>query len=292
MRASSRKCCRAVRCCAIIAALRIHDERHMTKLWKSLIALLAACAGTADAAANFTDLWYDPAQSGWGVNVVHQGDTAFATLFVYGPDRQPTWYSASNLRVTSLTGSGLPNFEGGLYRTTGPWYGGPFDPATVTFVRVGTLYIEGLAQDRLRVSYEVEGRTIASEVVRATLAAPQPAFYYHATLALRESLPGGPIYGTARYNADLTFDLDGGNATLRVTDQYGRECTYAGAYSQTGRFSSVSGNFACAAFASYPARSGTFAIDDMEFTVQGITGVLRTEASDRVENGRFAAARF
>jgi hypothetical protein len=259
---------------------------------KFLFAIIATCAASGGAASNYTDLWYNPAQSGWGVNIVQHGDTAFATLFVYGPDRQPTWYSASNLRVTSLTGSGLPNFEGGLHRTTGPWHGGTFDPATVTLARVGTLYIEGLAGNRLRVSYEIDGRTVASEVVRATLAAPQPAFYYHATLALRESLPGGPIYGTARYSADLSFELADGTATLRLTDQQGRTCSYAGAYSQAGRFSSVSGDFTCTAFPGYPARAGTFAIEEMEFTVQGITGVLKTEAADRFENGRFAAARF
>ena len=264
----------------------------MRRLRHFLFAMLAATGLTAAGASNYTDLWFNPAQSGWGLNLVQQGETAFATLFVYGPDRQPTWLSASNLEVTSHTASGLPNFSGGLHRTSGPWFGGPFDAAPVTIARVGTLYIEGLASDRIRVTYDVEGRSVTSEVVRASLAAPLPANYYHATLALRESFPGGPVYGTARYSAELSVEIIEGIATLRILDQQGRQCTYTGAHSQSGRFSKVAGAFDCLAFSSYPARTGTFSIEDMEFTVQGITGVLRTEAADRHENGRFAAARF
>jgi hypothetical protein len=254
--------------------------------------MLAAGGVTAAAASNYTDLWFDPAQSGWGVNVVHQGETAFATLFVYGADRQPTWYSASSLQVTSYTSSGLPNFSGGLFRTTGPWFGGPFDPSSVTIERVGTLYIEGLASDRIRVTYDVNGRAASAEVVRASLAAPLPASYYHVTLALRESLPNGPVYGTARYSGELAIEIADGTITLRVSDQQGRQCAYGGSYSQSGRFVRAAGSFQCLAFSSYPARAGTFALEDVEFTVQGVTGVLRTEAPDRHESGRFAAARF
>ena len=32
---------------------------------------------------NFQDLWWNPSESGWGVNVAHQGDILFATLFTY-----------------------------------------------------------------------------------------------------------------------------------------------------------------------------------------------------------------
>jgi len=65
--------------------------------------------------ANLTALWWDPAESGWGVNVNHQGDTIFATLFTYAADGEPLWLVASNVRWQ--WGS---TFEGKLYRTRGP----------------------------------------------------------------------------------------------------------------------------------------------------------------------------
>ena len=34
-------------------------------------------------ATNYQDLWWNPAESGWGVNFTHQGDIIFATWFTY-----------------------------------------------------------------------------------------------------------------------------------------------------------------------------------------------------------------
>jgi hypothetical protein len=31
---------------------------------------------------NTTDMWFDPAETGWGLNLIHQGDTLFGTHFL------------------------------------------------------------------------------------------------------------------------------------------------------------------------------------------------------------------
>src|SRR5829696_5796423 len=59
---------------------------------------------------DYTDLWLVPSEAGWGLNLIHQGDTLFASLFVYGADKSPRWYFAS-----SLTGSASA-FSGQLFR--------------------------------------------------------------------------------------------------------------------------------------------------------------------------------
>lgn len=62
-------------------------------LFLSLVAL--AIAGAAQAtthSTDYTDLWWnspDNSESGWGVNVVQQGDIVFATFFIYGADGTP-----------------------------------------------------------------------------------------------------------------------------------------------------------------------------------------------------------
>ena len=100
-----------------------------------------------EAAWNFTDLWWDPAESGWGLNIVqHSSGVIFATWFVYGSDGTPVWYVAPDVRT--LEGS---SFQGSVYRTTGPEVclqdslGGlscpPFDPAAVTRTHVGSVGI-------------------------------------------------------------------------------------------------------------------------------------------------------
>src|SRR5947199_3365869 len=63
----------------------------------------------------YQGLWWNPAESGWGLNTTHQGSILFATLFVYDSDGQPLWLVASGLMdMGEYTYSGQP------YRTNGP----------------------------------------------------------------------------------------------------------------------------------------------------------------------------
>jgi len=43
-----------------------------------------------------------PGEDGWGMNIAQQGDTLFATVFVYGSDRRPTWYVASSITYSGI----------------------------------------------------------------------------------------------------------------------------------------------------------------------------------------------
>src|SRR5271163_405622 len=79
-----------------------------------------------------SDLWYIPAESGWGMQLVQRGSVIFATLFVYGPSGAPTWYTATMDFTSNLTWTGT------LYATTGPYFATvPFDPALVELTPVG-----------------------------------------------------------------------------------------------------------------------------------------------------------
>jgi hypothetical protein len=84
---------------------------------------------------NYQDIWWaDPAgsESGWGMNLIHQGDTIFATWFTYGGDGSPLWLSMSAQKVEEGV------YSGELLRTTGPAFGAtPFDPALVVRTPVG-----------------------------------------------------------------------------------------------------------------------------------------------------------
>jgi serine protease len=78
------------------------------------------------AATNYQDLWWaSPAgsESGWGVNLTHQGDTIFATWFTYDHDRTPMWLVATAPKTAPGT------YKGTLYRLTGPPFNAvPFPP--------------------------------------------------------------------------------------------------------------------------------------------------------------------
>ena len=71
-------------------------------------------ASDATADVNFTDLWWNSAESGWGINVAHQGDTIFAAWYTYTTSGAPLFL------VATLHETALATFEGDLYRATGP----------------------------------------------------------------------------------------------------------------------------------------------------------------------------
>ena len=68
----------------------------MTTLCRAACVLLAAVSFLASPAypASFStdqsDLYYIPAESGWGIQLVQRGAVIFATMFVYGPGYTPT----------------------------------------------------------------------------------------------------------------------------------------------------------------------------------------------------------
>jgi len=83
-----------------------------------VLAFAGGPARASNVSSEITDMWWTPAESGWGVNVVLQGDVAFATFFLYDTARKPVWYTAQ------LTKQGNAFvWSGGLYATNGPWFG-------------------------------------------------------------------------------------------------------------------------------------------------------------------------
>lgn len=91
--------------------------------------------GGNDALWNHTDLWWNPQESGWGLNIMQHGSgIIFATWFVYGSDGRATWYVVPEGQWFSPS-----EYRGPVYRTTGPSFDGPFNPATVTRTLVGSV---------------------------------------------------------------------------------------------------------------------------------------------------------
>ena len=94
-------------------------------------------AGVPSAAViNYQGLWWNaPAgsESGWGINLAHQGDLTFATWFTYDGTGKAWWLSMTAVK----TSSGV--YTGDLYQTRGPAFNAvPFLPADVTATKVGT----------------------------------------------------------------------------------------------------------------------------------------------------------
>ena len=85
-------------------------------------------------AVSYTDLWWNPAESGWGMSIT-QGPTneVFAVWFVYDAAGNPIWYTLQPGHWNTMSG-----YTGPIYRTSGPAFTGAFDPSAVHEVQVGT----------------------------------------------------------------------------------------------------------------------------------------------------------
>jgi hypothetical protein len=129
---------------------------------------VASRAGTQ---GSFQDLWWNPNESGWGLNIAQQGDIIFATLFTYDANGRGIWYVMSGGRRQS-DGS----FVGELYRTTGPAFdAAPFQPITtaqITTVGMMTLRFSDLENGTL--VYSVNGTTVSKAITRQVFATPVP----------------------------------------------------------------------------------------------------------------------
>jgi hypothetical protein len=261
----------------------------MTTIRNWLAAALLAAAIPAHA-GKYSDLWFNPEESGWGMNVVQQGDTAFVTLFVYGADGKPAWYVAPAAQVTAIGSGNLPLFRGMLYRTEGPAHTGPFDPSRVKAFGVGELFLETLSSGRIRVTYTTEGTgEIVKEVQRQTWQLPPLAANYTGQFILRLTIPGSTPFGTHAYHGEMLVGVgDDGQAFMRVDDALGPRCEYRGPLVQSGRFARITGTFGCIGG---DFTDGTFEITDFEVTEHGISGFLRKSSPALNGSGRFAAVR-
>ncbi|QJR16556.1 FG-GAP repeat domain-containing protein [Usitatibacter palustris] len=121
-----------------------------------------------ESAANYSALWWNAAEPGWGLNVAHQDSTVFALLYTYAPDTRDMWLVASDMRQQ-------PNgsFTGTLYRTTGPAFNTqPWGAFTPTAVGTMTLTFTSGAAGTL--TYTFNGTTVTKSISRYDFASPVP----------------------------------------------------------------------------------------------------------------------
>jgi hypothetical protein len=118
---------------------------------------------------NFQDLWWRAGgtESGWGVNVVHQGSVLFATLFTYDTDGSPMWIEGSSL---AQVGDGT--FSGAIDQTSGPALNSAFDPSKVTRAAVGNMTIAFTDPANGTLTYTLNGTTITKPIQRFVYATP------------------------------------------------------------------------------------------------------------------------
>jgi len=209
---------------------------------KLLLCVFLMTAAFRAGAVDYTDIYYIPAESGWGVNVVQSGtdfNFMFVTFFVYGPDNKPTWYTAQ----LTLDASG--NFNGPLIATTGTFYAMPWKASDLTAPTVGTASFQPTSAYTAKLVY--------------TVTTPPPMAATVTKLIQRQSLTPIAIGGTyvggqsgaysgcnsASNNGPYTdfFDLQvnqtGTSVTFNFTYGGSLTCTMSGTLTQFGQLYTI-----------------------------------------------------
>ncbi len=241
----------------------------MNALRQAACILLAAASFLAPPAyatsfsTDQSDLWYVPAESGWGMQLVQRESFLFATLFVYGPSGTPTWYTAQMSFASGLT------WTGPLYATTGTYFGAPWDPAVGTIAPVGTMTWTATTVDTGTLTYFVNGVTVVKNVSRQTLALDYFGGFYIGGLHEVVTACANPaLNGTFDLPGTVDFVQSGTAVNIEIVFPTGVNCTYMGTLSEAGQMGAVQTTpFTCS-----DGSSGTIALDELQVTPSGITG--------------------
>jgi hypothetical protein len=128
--------------------------------------------GSRRSLTNYQDLWWNPAESGWGVNITHQDDTLFATLFTYDSEGRDLWLVMSN-GARQADGS----YFGDLFQTTGPAFNAvPFTPITgANVASVGKMRFRFADGEHGTLTYTVNGTQVTKAITRQLIASPFPS---------------------------------------------------------------------------------------------------------------------
>jgi len=113
---------------------------------------------------DYTDLWWNPLEPGWGIGITQQSGTMFLAWFAYDDSGTPVWFVASNCAMDA-EGDGC---TGELYRTTGPEdpLRNAFDPSRVRVGPVGPVTVTFTDANNGTVSYTVDGKSGARSITR------------------------------------------------------------------------------------------------------------------------------
>lgn len=236
--------------------------RHMLRFAAVIIGLaVVVVAPPAAATADLTDLWWNPAEPGWGVTFVQSENFIFATFFVYDAATKPVWYTGEMSR--DLNGI----WTGPLFLTSGSYFGAPYNPSMRGTTKVGMVTFVASDESTGTLSYNVETVTVAKALQRQSLQAIYfGGSYMGAVITDTYNCNDGSPVRTARRFADLSVtQVIGGSDRISFSFAQGGACTFNGAAVQWGRLFRMDN-------ATYSCGTGPATVYELKATSLGFEG--------------------
>jgi len=214
----------------------------MRRLAAALVSLLLPTLSSASTVPiDYTDMWWNPDESGWGANVTQQGDTMFVTLFVYDDKRSPTWFVAPQV---TLQPDGL--FTGQLFLTTGTFYFlRSFDPGIGTVIPVGRVTFSPSSPSDATLAYSVGGFEITTNITRQSWRTDDLTGFFIGARQGVWSGCGPELNGKVDSPATVGISEQSGQVQIRDVGK-GYTCSYSGKHTQAGHVSVMTGTGVCA----------------------------------------------
>ncbi len=136
--------------------------------------------GTKTVGVDYSDLWWNSEESGWGATITQRGATMFVVMYTYDQNRNPLWYVASNCAILSTLLITPPppttTCNGDLYRVSGglppnmPW-----GNTAVKADAVGTVSVVFSGANAATLSYKIDGISGTKNLTRQMGDMPQAA---------------------------------------------------------------------------------------------------------------------
>jgi hypothetical protein len=227
----------------------------------AILFLFVLCNARASTnTSEITDMWWNPAESGWGINIILQNSVAFATFFVYDANHNPLWYTAE------LHYQGNFVWSGPLYATNGPWFGGPFPSGATTIRQVGTATFSVFALNQATLTYSVGDIAVTKTLQRQTWTNENYTGTYAGGYSIRlTGCAPSSLNGIQEVAGLLSVNQTGTSVSMAATTN-GSSCSFSGTYTQTGKLGDVQGNYSCT-----DGTRGTFDAFEMTPTISGFT---------------------
>ena len=240
---------------------------YVLRFLASCIFCVPLLARPAALPGDLTGIWFDGNHPGWGVGLMQQNDTVFATLFTYDANGAPSWSVAAlqlSLVPIAHDACGSVRLAGVLYSTQWPSFGSAANPqGSMQAQAIGTLIVivptelqsPGCDGNTVNLHYSIGDAQYAAVVTRETWSSNQARLQgqYAGGLVLNflpvPCPPNAPSLDGFMQAGGLQLSLnvaaDGTGVRLFWGTGIDTLCEIGGAYSQAGQLGAITGSMAC-----------------------------------------------